>query len=366
MQNGDTVTLTVNGVAYTGPVADGAFSINVAGSALAADGDTTVQASVTTTDSAGNSITATDTERYGVDTDAPTASISVRCDQLRQYHQRGRSRPTIAVTGTVGGDVQDGDTVTLTVNGVGHTGTVADGAFTINVAGSDLAADGDTTVEASVTTTDCRRQQHHGHRHATLRRRYHAPAATITLDAISADDVINAAEAGATIAVTGTVGGDVQDGDTVTLTVNGVGHTGTVADGAFSINVPGSDLAADGDTTVAASVTTTDAAGNSTTATASHLYGVDTNSPTATITVDAIITPTTSSTRRSRRDHRRHRHGRRRRAERRYRHADRQRRRPYRHGRRRRVQHQCRRFRPGGRWRHDGRSQRHHHRQRRQ
>ena len=75
--------------------------------------------------------------------------------------------------------------------------------------------------------------------------------------------------------MTGTVGGDVQDGDTVTVTVNGVAYTGTVSSGAFSINVPGSGLLADGDLTVDASVTTTDGAGNSTTASDTQLYTLD-------------------------------------------------------------------------------------------
>ncbi len=60
--------------------------------------------------------------------------------------------------------------------------------------------------------------------------------------------------------MTGTVGGDVEDGDTITLTVNGNPYTGTSTGGVFSINVNGSDLAADSN--VHASVTTTDAAGN--------------------------------------------------------------------------------------------------------
>ena len=56
-----------------------------------------------------------------------------------------------------------------------------------------------------------------------------APVASITLDAITADNIVNAAEAGGTVAVTGTVGGDVQVGDTVTLTVNGSSaYTGLV------------------------------------------------------------------------------------------------------------------------------------------
>ena len=90
------------------------------------------------------------------------------------------------------------------------------------------------------------------------------PTATITLDAnITPDDIINAVEAGGTVAVTGNVTGDFQAGDIVTLTINGVDTTGGVlADGSFSINVNGSDLAADPDSTIDASFVATDAAGN--------------------------------------------------------------------------------------------------------
>ncbi|WP_144374149.1 Ig-like domain-containing protein, partial [Vogesella urethralis] len=89
-----------------------------------------------------------------------------------------------------------------------------------------------------------------------------APVASITLDAnITPDDVLNAAESKQDIAVTGTVGGDVKVGDTVTLTVNNKAYTGTVQAGnTFSINVAGSDLAADADKVIDAKVTTTDAA----------------------------------------------------------------------------------------------------------
>ncbi|MCH7378090.1 Ig-like domain-containing protein, partial [Aeromonas sp. MR19] len=74
--------------------------------------------------------------------------------------------------------------------------------------------------------------------------------------------------AGQQIPVSGTVSGEFKAGDTVTLTVNGKPFTGPVdADGRFTILVAGSDLAADGDKTIDASVTSTDAAGNSATAT---------------------------------------------------------------------------------------------------
>ncbi len=88
--------------------------------------------------------------------------------------------------------------------------------------------------------------------------------------------------------VTGTVVADVHKGATVTLTINGTQYTGTVSSGAFDISVAGSDLVADSDTTVDASVTTTDAAGNSTTASTTKLYNVDTTAPAASISVNDI------------------------------------------------------------------------------
>ncbi|MBW5431995.1 Ig-like domain-containing protein [Vibrio paracholerae] len=119
-----------------------------------------------------------------------------------------------------------------------------------------------------------------------------APELDIKLDAdITADDIINAEEAGQQIPVSGTVTGEFNKGDIVTLTVNNTKYTGEVdADGRFTILVAGSDLAADADQTIDASVTSTDAAGNSSTATDNEGYKVDTvapNAPTVTIVDDS-------------------------------------------------------------------------------
>ncbi|MFE8114739.1 Ig-like domain-containing protein, partial [Brenneria goodwinii] len=72
-----------------------------------------------------------------------------------------------------------------------------------------------------------------------------APEATITIDIITADNVINAAESNQTISVTGKVSADVQAGDTVIVTVgNETYQTAVNADGStWSVNVPGSVLA---------------------------------------------------------------------------------------------------------------------------
>ena len=171
-----------------------------------------------------------------------------------------------------------------------YTGTVAaDGTFSISVPGSALAADPDTTVDASVSSTDAAGNTGTATGTKTYTVDTTAPAMTITVNDVTADNVLNAAEAGADVAITGTVTGEFKTGDTVTLTVNGTDYTGTVAaDGTFSISVPGSALAADPDTTVDASVSSTDAAGNTGTATSTKTYTVDTTAPAMTITVNDV------------------------------------------------------------------------------
>ncbi|QWL78547.1 retention module-containing protein [Aeromonas hydrophila] len=294
---GDIVTLTVNGNTFTGPVTgDGRFIILVAGSDLAADSDRTIEASVTSTDAAGNSTTATDSEGYEVDLEVSELAIRLDSDiTADDVINAAEAQQDIPVSGTVSGEFNEGDTVTLTVNGKSFSGPVtADGRFTILVAGSDLAADTDRTIEASVTSTDAAGNS----ATATDSEGYGVDTTApvdlaITLDAnITDDDVINATEAGQQIPVSGTVSGEFKVGDIVTLTVDGQTFTGPVAaDGRFTILVAGSALAADTDRTIDARVTSTDAAGNSATATDSEGYGVDTTAPVdLAITLDANIT----------------------------------------------------------------------------
>ena len=164
----------------------------------------------------------------------------------------------------------DGDTYTLVVTpmadfqGILAVGVAAGVAF-------DAAVTPNTAAALSVQVVD------------TL-----APVASIILDAITADNIVNAAEAGGTVAVTGTVGGDVA----------GRRHGHPDGQRRLRLHRPGAGGLPSASTlraailrptpTVHASVTTTDAAGNTTTATADQAYTVDTVAPVASITLDAI------------------------------------------------------------------------------
>ncbi|WP_231566904.1 retention module-containing protein, partial [Pectobacterium betavasculorum] len=288
VQAGDAITVTVGSETYQTTVnADGkTWSVNVPGSVLAANGD--VSATVTTRDTAGNVTTANTTHTYGVDTDAPVASITIDDVTSDNVINASESGQTIAVTGNVDNDVKAGDTVTVTVGTETYQTTVnADGkTWSVNVPGSVLAANGD--ISATVTTRDTAGNVTTANSTHAYGVDTDAPAASITIDNVTSDNVINAAESGQTIAVTGNVDNDVKAGDAITVTVGTETYQTTVnADGkTWSVNVPGSVLAANSD--VSATVTTRDTAGNVTTANSTHAYGVDTDAPAASITIDDI------------------------------------------------------------------------------
>ena len=115
MHNGDIVTVIVNGNAYTGTLTGGAFSIAVPGSEFVADPDTTVDASITATDAAGNTTTATDTRTYILDVnDQPT--IAPIPDQTIDEDETVTATiaEVQAILDALIDDV-DGDTVTATL-----------------------------------------------------------------------------------------------------------------------------------------------------------------------------------------------------------------------------------------------------------
>lgn len=214
------VTLTINGVEYTGEVVDGKYSIEVKGSDLSADSDTVVDARVNVVNTAGNIGSATSTEFYLVDT---FARGTIKIDPITDDNviNKAESEGLVKVTGSVGGDASPGDQVTVVVNGVTYTTSVlSNKTWEVSVSGSNLAQDN--KVTATVTGDDWAGNPFSG----SGERSYvvdttaaGAPGVTITEDGDN-DGYISAAElsgdVNVTISLTGTnaVAGD-------TLTVNG-------------------------------------------------------------------------------------------------------------------------------------------------
>ncbi len=178
--------------------------------------------------------------------------------------------------------------VTVVINGVTYNATVdkAAGTWTVSVPGSALVADADKTIDATVTFTDAAGNSSRVNDTQTYTIDTVAPntdEVDFSVDSVTADNVINASEAAGEVTITGVLKNIPADAanTVVTVVVNGVSYTATVdkAAGTWTVNVPGSGLVADTDKTIDATVTFTDAAGNSSTVSDTQLYTLDTTAP---------------------------------------------------------------------------------------
>ncbi|MGI3291767.1 Ig-like domain-containing protein, partial [Acinetobacter baumannii] len=178
--------------------------------------------------------------------------------------------------------------VTVVINGVTYNATVdkAAGTWTVSVPGSALVADADKTIDATVTFTDAAGNSSSVNDTQTYTIDTVAPntdEVDFSVDSVTADNVINASEAAGEVTITGVLKNIPADAanTVVTVVVNGVSYTATVdkAAGTWTVNVPGSGLVADTDKTIDATVTFTDAAGNSSTVSDTQLYTLDTTAP---------------------------------------------------------------------------------------
>ncbi|RXJ99412.1 Ig-like domain-containing protein, partial [Halarcobacter ebronensis] len=186
------------------------YSVDVATSDLLADNS--VEVDVVSTDAAGNSVTSEGSRDISVDLEAESGTVTVNTiagDDVINASESGAE--TIAVSGTAtGGDIQAGDSVTVSVNGTDYTTTVqADGTYSVDVATSDLLADN--SVEVDVVSTDAAGNSVTSEGSRDISVDLEAESGTVTVNTIAGDDVINASESGAeTIAVSGTAtGGDI-------------------------------------------------------------------------------------------------------------------------------------------------------------
>ncbi|MGR5213397.1 Ig-like domain-containing protein, partial [Vibrio rotiferianus] len=169
--------------------------------------------------------------------------------------------------------------------------------FSVDVDASDLVGFDGKSVTASVTVTDEAGNSVEKSDTETYLVDVDAPTASINLDPIVVgdDNVINQAEATGQVTLSGTVGGEVVEGDTVQLKLgdNLLAEVEVIklADGklGFSADVDASTLAGFNDQSVTASVTITDGAGNAVTATDTETYQVDVDAPTASINLDPIV-----------------------------------------------------------------------------
>ena len=267
------VTLTINGQTYVAAVlADGSWSVGVPAADVSAwpAGTVTITASGSTT--AGNPVSVT----HPVTVDLTAVAVSINAITADDVINAAEKGAALTLSGSTSG-VEAGQTVTVTFGGKTYTASVAaNGSWSTSVPAADMAAlrNGDASAQASVSNVNGN--------NATTTHAYSVDASvpTVTINTIAGDDILNAAEAGAALTITGS--STAEAGQTVTVTLNGANYTGTVqTDGSWSISVPPADLSALTDSNYTVSAAVSDKAGNP--ASVNHNLTVDTSVPVVTI-----------------------------------------------------------------------------------
>lgn len=288
----DVVYLTVNGHVLTGKVGDTGggvlgYSIKVSTADLISDPHLT--ATVSTTDGAGNPATANAETTVIIDTrvDAQITIDAVTPDNTLNLAEQMHGYTM--VSGTVSGEVHPGDPLVMTINGHTYSGVVEDRGnqqmgFHVPVATADLVADPHISVIMDITDDALNHAQITAHHTVTLDAQ---ALASITIDPVTSDDVLNKIELGQTTTiVSGTVGGDARVNDVVHLNIGGHMVDATVTNlpnlGTLGYSIGVDTQWLQNDPHITATITTTDAAGNNATADAHSTVIIDDQ-------IDAIV-----------------------------------------------------------------------------
>ena len=249
IEAGQAITVNFNGTDYPATRDGNSWSADIPAGVIAALTDgANVAISASASDVAGNPASVSGSS--AVDFSGPELSITNRieggfinaADAAAPIVVTGVTIPGAAVTVTLGSTVADPVTADATTGlwtvsfPVGSL-PGADGAFNIAVTTSVAGVPGPSLTRGQVLDT---------------------VAPEITINAISGDNVLNAAEQGAALTISGTT--TAGDGRPVTVTFNGVDYPTTAAGANWSVSVPTTGLT-DG-ATLAVSAAVSDPAGN--------------------------------------------------------------------------------------------------------
>lgn len=262
-ETGSDVEVTIGDVVVTTTVNDdGTWSVNVPTDDLPDDGVYETVVDVVAPD--GTTYDDLDGPTIDIDSEPPTVVITEGTQSVGDVVDGDEQASGTVITGTG----EAGATVSLEIAGATQTTTVAeDGTWTVTFTPGEIAT-GEYETGITIVTTDP-----HGNSTTSSDVLEVDTETSVTIDTglSGGDDIITAAEAAAGVAITGTA----EAGASVEVTVEGVTRTTTAnGDGTWSVTYEAGSLP-DGEYDADISVTSTDAVGN--TATATSTIEVDTD-----------------------------------------------------------------------------------------
>jgi Bacterial Ig domain/Bacterial Ig-like domain len=257
------ISLTFGAVTRTTTAdASGAWSLSFVSSQIPDDSDYTLTA--TQTDLAGN-VSAEASRRIKVDAQPPAKPVItiVASDDIINGNEKLAG---VSVRGTA----EPSATVEVVWGSVTRTARVGtNGAWSVSFTGAQVPADGPATIRARATDSTGNVSED-----TTRTVSIDTLSQTPTIDVISTDNIVNAAEKAAGVTITGTA----ESGANVSVTIAGVSKSAiTTTTGIWSVNFAAADLPADA-SGLAVTVQSTDVAGNLSAVT-TRLIDLDTAAP---------------------------------------------------------------------------------------
>lgn len=279
VENGQTVTVSLNGQTYSGTVTNNLWSTIVQAADVQALPEGVISVTADVSDAAGNEAPQAVSSVIH-NSAAPEVSIDIVAgdDMINAVEDNS----DIIISGTTS-NVENGQTVTVTLDGRNYSGTVTDNVWSVTVRDRRVRelTEGTNTITANVSDLAGNEAVQ-----ATRDIIYDKEAPTIAIGTVSGDNIINAVEDDSGLTVTGTTTG-VEDGQTVTVSLNAQSYTGVVTGSVWNISVPAAAVQAlpQGASDITADVS--DLAGNPASQAVSPITH-DSEAPT--VTIDTIAT----------------------------------------------------------------------------
>ncbi|WP_170384434.1 Ig-like domain-containing protein [Ruegeria atlantica] len=233
-ENGQTVSVEVNGQTYTGTVTGGQWSVSVPAVDLATLPDSTsIIVTADVTDQAGNPAVQA-ASSFETDFTVPTISLDPVAGGSIELID---VTTDLILTGTT--SATDGQPITVTFAGQTYAATASGGTWSVTVPLADLGglSTGD-PVAVSATVID---EAGNVSVPAAASVPVDLTGPSVAISPLSVGAVLNSAEAGSDLTISGTTS-NVEDGQQVTVSLNGQTYTDTVSVGAWSVTVPAADL----------------------------------------------------------------------------------------------------------------------------
>lgn len=235
---GDDINLSVNSTLYETTLdSNGNWSVDISGDDL--KNDTTIDIVTPSED---------DTHTHSVDVVFTSGSISVDSLASDNVINLDESKNDVNVSGSVsGGDVSQDDVVTIVVGTSSYSTSVDEnGDWYKMIAGTSLlqGSDGAKTLSISIASSDDAGNvgTSNGSKSYSVDTLY---SASISVNNLTDDNVINKDENDSTVTISGSVSGDDwEEDDNITMSLNGTDYQASLdSNGAWSVDVNGDDLA---------------------------------------------------------------------------------------------------------------------------